>query len=159
MDLTTLRNRITRGEEYLLALENFRNREWRAIFADYDEGRLTVPEAMVLVHPRFYNVREASVGQSIRGDRNFANVAGREVSPCMADQIWLSSCRLQNTEDLQSDHWFPFSLGGPTVASNQLYLCAVHNYSKSSDVHLFPWEHGEPAWFRTQVERIQNMLT
>ena len=158
MDLTTLKNRIERGEEYLLALEEFRNREWSEIFADYKKGRLAAPQAMVLVHPDFYEEREAKVEQSIRGRRTFSSTTGRHVAACMSDQIWLSACPLDNPEVVHSDHLFPYSLGGPTIAANQLFLCPVHNRSKASDIHLFPWERGEPSWLATQVERIRNLL-
>ena len=158
MDLTTLKNRLERGEEYLLALEEFQSWGWSEILAEYNEGRLALPQAMVLVHPDFYKEREAEVGQSIRGHRSFSTTAGRHVAACMADRIWLSACPLENPEVVHSDHLFPYSLGGPTLAENQLFLCAVHNRSKASDIHLFPWERGEPNWLAIQVDRIRNLL-
>ena len=157
-DLPTLRIRIERGEEYLLALEEFRNCEWNEILAEYRQQRLTLPQAMVLVHPVFYKDREGKVAQSIRGDRNFSTSAGQQVATCMADQIWLSVCALESPEVVHSDHMFPYSLGGPTLAANQLFLCPVHNRSKAGDIHLFPWERGEPSWFTRQVDRIQSLL-
>ena len=158
MDLTTLKNRIERGEEYLLALEEFQSWKWSEILAEYRERRLALPKAMVLVHPAFYEDREARVGQSIRGPRSFPTTAGQHVAACMADQVWFSACPLKKPEVLHSDHLFPYSLGGPTLAENQLFLCPVHNRSKASDIHLFPWERGEPNWFATQVGRIRNLL-
>ncbi len=158
MDLTTLKNRIERGEEYLLALEESRSREWREILAEYDGGRLALPQAMALVHPDFYKERETEVGQSIRGPRRFSTTASRPVAGCMADRIWLSACPLENLYDVHADHLFPYSLGGPTLAENQLFLCPVHNRAKASDIHLFPWELGEPDWLRRQVDRIRNLL-
>ena len=158
INLTTLKNRIERGEEYLLALEEFRNCEWSEILVDYYEGRLALPQALVLVHPTFYEDREAKIGQSIRGPRSFSTTAGRHVAACMADQIWLSVCLLESPEVVHSDHLFPYSLGGPTLAANQLFLCPVHNRSKAGDIHLFPWERGEPTWLARQVGRIRNFL-
>ena len=158
MDLTTLRHRIERGEKYLLALEEFQSREWSDILADYRKGRLATPQAMVLVHPDFYKERENEVGERIRGPRNFSTTVGRHAAACMADKIWLSVCPLENPEDVHSDHLFPYSLGGPTLAANQLFLCPVHNRSKANDIHLFPWEQGEPSWLNIQINRIQNLL-
>lgn len=158
MNLLTLKNRIERGEEYLWALEKFQNWKWDEILAEYREGKLSLPQAMVLVHPDYYEDRENEVGQSIRGPRSFSARAGQHATDCMADQIWLSGCPLANHEVIHSDHIFPYSLGGPTVAENQLFLCPVHNRSKASDIHLFPWERGEPRWLATQVERIRNLL-
>ena len=157
-DLTTLKTRIERGEEYLLALEEFHSWKWSEILAEYCNRRLALPQAMVLVHPDFYEEREAKVGQSIRGARSFSASAGQHAAACMADQIWLSECPLKNPEVVHSDHLFPYSLGGPTIAANQLFLCPVHNCSKAGDIHLFPWERGEPSWLAIQVERIQNLL-
>ena len=158
MDLTTLKNRIEQGEEYLWALEQFQNRKWSEILAEYRNGRLSLPQAMVLVHPDYYEDREEAVGQSVRGPRSFLASVGQQVAHCMADQIWLVGCSLSSPEVIQSDHMFPYSLGGPTMAENQLFLCPAHNRSKASDIHLFPWERGEPRWLATQVERIRILL-
>ncbi|MDE2933016.1 MAG: hypothetical protein OXS47_03990, partial [Chloroflexota bacterium] len=116
------------------------------------------PQALVLVHPDFYAAREAEVGMSIRGSRSFSRTAGQHAAGCMADRIWLSACRLRSGSEVQADHLFPYSLGGPTLAANQLFLCGAHNGAKGSDVHLFPWEQGEPDWLATQVERISRLL-
>ena len=162
MDLATLKNRIERGEEYLLALEEARNLEWKDTLAEYDGGRLTLPQTMALVHPDFYRDREKQVGLevglSIRGPRRFSPTANRHVAVCMADRIWFSACPLENLEKVHVDHWFPYSLGGPTLADNQLFLCPAHNRVKASDIHLFPWELGEPRWLRRQVDRIRKLL-
>lgn len=157
-NLTTLKNRIERGEEYLLALEKFQSWKWSEILAEYRKRMLTVPEAMVLVHPDYYKDREARVGQSIRGPRSFSAIASQHAADCMANQIWLSACPLKNPDVVHSDHLFPYSLGGPTIAANRLLLCPVHNRSKAGDIHLFPWERGEPSWLTIQVERIGKLL-
>ena len=47
---------------------------------------------------------------------------------------------------MEYDYLFPFALGGPTIARNRVPLCREHNAIKGSDVHLFPWEQGEPPW-------------
>ena len=158
MGLTTLKYRIEQGEEYLLALEEFQSWKWSEFLAVYRERKLALPQAMVLVHPTFYEDRETNAGESIRGPRSFSTTAGQYAAACMADQIWLSACPLESPEDVHSDHLFPYSLGGPTLAQNQLFLCPVHNRSKANDIHLFPWERGEPSWLATQVERIRSLL-
>ncbi len=157
MNLEKLKIRIERGEQYLLALEEFRNWEWGEILAEYRDGRLALPQIMVLMHPDFYAVREAQVGMSIRGPRSFSTTAGQHAASCMADRIWLLTCPLRRSE-VQADHLFPYSLGGPTLAANQLFLCPAHNSAKGSDVHLFPWERGEPSWLAMQVEKIRKLL-
>ena len=158
MDLTTLKNRIKLGEEYLLALEEFRRWGWSEILAEYRRGRLALPQAMVLVHPFFFDDRNTKVQRFIQGPRSFSASAGRHVADCMANQVWFSACPLKNPEIIHSDHSFPYSLGGPTLAENQLFLCPVHNRCKANDIHLFPWERGEPSWLARQVERIEDLL-
>jgi hypothetical protein len=54
---------------------------------------------------------------------------------------------------MEIDHLFPYSLGGPTIAVNAIYLCRRHNLGKSVDIHLIPWEEGFP-W----VDGILNNL-
>ena len=138
MDVEKLSERIEQGERYFLALEEYRDRAWREILAEYRCGRLSLPQSMVLVHPDFYAEREAEVGMSIRGPRSFATTAGQYAAGCMADRIWLLACALRSRSAVQADHLFPYSLGGPTLAANQLFLCRAHNGAKGSDVHLFP---------------------
>ena len=158
LDLAPVKNRIERGEQYLLALERLRKCRWREVFGEYSERRLAMPEAMVLVHPTFYEHLGANARQSIQGTRRFPHTAGQNAAACMADQIWFASCPLENAEVAHSDHVFPYSLGGPTVAANQLFLCPVHNRAKAGDIHLFPWERGEPSWLAGQVDRICSFL-
>ena len=159
-NLSILWRRIGTGEEYLLALEEFRNRDWYELSLDYEEGRMSLPQSLALIHPDFYleREREASVLHQIRGPRTFSNSVGQHVAKCMADCIWLTQCPLKTPEGLHSDHVFPFSLGGPTISANQLFLCPVHNHSKTNDVHLFPWERGEPLWLPDQITRIRQLL-
>lgn len=159
IDIEILRKRIEHGEEYLLALEELLDSEWNEIFAAHSEGKLRLPQSMVLLHPSFYKERERETGiAAIRGTRRFTRDAGPGHTNCMADQIWLSSCPLEKPGALHSDHLFPYSLGGPTLAANQLFLCPVHNRSKTNDVHLFPWEKGEPSWLAEQVDRIRRLI-
>lgn len=158
LDLTTVKNRIERGERYLLALERLQKCKWSEILGEYSERRLVMPEAMVLVHPTFYEHLGANARKSIQGRRTFPDTAGQRAADCMADQIWLSACPLENLEVVHADHVFPYSLGGPTVAANQLFLCPVHNRAKAGDIHLFPWERDEPTWLASQVDRIRSFL-
>ena len=158
LDLAPVKNRMERGEQYLLALERLQNRRWSEVFGEYSERRLATPEVMVLVHPTFYEHLGADARQSIQGPRRFPHTADQRAKACMAEQIWFSACPLENAEDVHSDHVFPYSLGGPTVAANQLFLCPVHNRAKAGDIHLFPWERGEPSWLAGQVDRICRFL-
>ena len=158
IDPTTLKSRIERGEQYLLALERLQKCSWSEILAEYTERRLVMPEAMVLVHPAFYEHLGGYARESIQGPRTFATLAGQLVAACMADHIWLSVCPLENLETAHSDHVFPYSLGGPTIAANQLFLCPVHNRAKAGDIHLYPWERGEPSWLANQIDRIRSFL-
>ena len=156
-NLTTLEERIERGEEYLLALERFRDWEWRELREAYLAGRFSVPQAMTLIHPDFYRERERRTHWTIRGPRRFSSNAGQHAT-CMSGHIWLKRCSLGRPEIMQSDHLFPYSLGGPTIAANQLFLCPVHNRAKASDIHLFPWEEGAPSWLPDQIGKIGDLI-
>ena len=158
MDLTTLKNRIELGEEYLLALEKARNRSggihWRSMSED----------GLRCLKPWLWSTRISTR----TGKRKLTNLSAvragfrpRPVGPSQRAwriEIWLSACPLENQDVVHVDHLFPYSLGGPTLAANQLFLCPVHNRAKASDIHLFPWELGEPGWLRRQVERIRSLL-
>ena len=138
---------------YLQALARPRWSTWTEGKTMLDEGALTVPEAMALIHPAMWDV----VGQRqfVQGDRRFKMGPHQRQGACQAIRVWGYACDLPRDENLQLDHGFPYSLGGPTDPANCLILCALHNAMKGSDVHQFPWELGAPAWLNAVVTRIE----
>lgn len=150
--------RVQHAESYLVALEKYEAVAWSALYELYMARQLSVAEALVLVHPRYYEELEVSRGYSVRGDALFGRRVDRYDLPCDAEKVWGMPCQLRNYEALQFDHFFPRSLGGPTLAANRLALCPLHNRVKTNDVHFFAWDRGEPTWMASLVERICRLL-
>jgi hypothetical protein len=111
---------------------------------------------MALIHPEHYKHSEAAV--SIRGPRHFDVELVHSGVQCGAVRLWGFSCGVTVEGRVCGDHLFPYSMGGPTVATNKMLLCAVHNRMKSSDVHVFPWENGEPVWLSQVLIQVRKTL-
>jgi hypothetical protein len=90
----------------------------------------------------------------IQGPRSFEAAPLLEGAPCEAERIWGYRCDLPLEYARQQDHLFPYALGGPTEARNRLTLCSWHNQVKFVDIHLFPWEEGEPLWLDPLLDRL-----
>jgi len=116
---------------------------------------MPIVEAMTLLDPRWL---PAGVSQlEAQGSRTFPSLAIPDAA-CDAAVIWGYPCDLARMSRTQSDHLFPYALGGPTIAANRLRLCQVHNRVKGTDVHLFPWESGEPAFLSRHLERLARLI-
>ena len=78
---------------------------------------------------------------------------------CRSMLLWGYECPFEDINQLAADHCFPYSLGGPTLATNKIYLCKWHNQIKAGDIHIFPWELGEPQWLLPMIDRIKRLLS
>lgn len=150
--------RVGEGERYLVALEELETRRWEDLYHDYVKGSLSLPQKLALIHPRYYREREEACGFSVRGDSLFARNDDHYRMSCDAVRVWGVPCQLSRYESVQADHFFPHSLGGPTIPENRLSLCPLHNQLKTNDVHFFAWESGEPEWLARLLERIRRLL-
>ena len=92
--------------------------------------------------------------EELQGGRRFQGTEMARFDPCEAERLWGYPCDLEPDGRIEFDHAFPYSLGGPTVGANRLGLCPVHNAGKAGDIHLFPWEEGEPRWLAASLGRI-----
>ncbi len=108
-------------------------------------------DRLVLAHPGLRSEPRQELHQGRRGFE-FRGIGARKA--CAAERIWGIPCQLPDNGEMQADHLFPYALGGPTVAPNRLVLCATHNAGKAVDVHLFPWEEGEPRWLASLLGSI-----
>jgi hypothetical protein len=144
--------RIDLGRKYLEKLSQLPSRDWLQEYELYLANALSLPEALALAHPENYDLN--SLSNVIRGPRQFDPEIGRE--RCRAEVIWLYNCEVQASA---ADHVFPYSLGGPTVGSNKLLLCRRHNEMKANDIHLYPWEKGEPEWLTHCLRAIRRLKT
>jgi len=153
MDTQLLQQRILAAQSYYEALERSFEHPWLEQHEALLVGQLPLAEAMTLLHPQHYEARERT--EHLRGPRAFSEQVGTGGLRCAGVQVWGYEC--PNT-DLVADHWFPYGLGGPTISSNKLLLCRAHNTGKSSDVHFYVWERGEPEWLRVTLEKIAGVL-
>lgn len=144
--------RFERGHAYLRHLRAPNQPPWLESYGAYLRGELELVEAMTLIHPDW--LRRTVDRGLIFGDRTFGpTTAGH----CESARLWRYACDLRHTS-LHADHLFPHSHGGPTWAANRLTLCDVHNRIKGADVHLYPWEAGEPSWLPKLLERYAEFV-
>jgi hypothetical protein len=144
--------RTAQCRDYLAALEAIRFGNWQVLFDARMRQDLGLAATLALVHPDVYSHRDGA--EMVRGARIFAREAPRQ--KCGAVLCWGYEC--DRPADC-ADHLFPYSLGGPTVSANKLYLCWLHNQMKSNDAHCYPWERGEPSWLQSTLARIVNLRT
>lgn len=144
--------RIAAGARYLHLMNSadLRDGSWEGLYERHKGGELTIEESMVLINPRFYE--DSSLAHTVRGPRRFVSEAGLAGVSCQSKLIWGYACSLHG--QLAADHLWPFSLGGPTIATNKLYLCGRHNSIKTGDIHLYPWEQGMPMWLEFTLSII-----
>lgn len=145
----TMALRQRRVLDYLNGLERARGSTWFELEKESDEAT-----RLLLCHPGWVRpdidaVRALKLG-NFRGD-------SESDGPCGSGMVWGYECPLAD-EPLESDHLFPQSLGGPTLGTNHVYLCRVHNAWKSADLLAFPWELGVPAWQPEQAALVRDRL-
>jgi hypothetical protein len=143
--------RIESARQYVSALHTSFTFEWLDQYYQYQRGCLSTERAMALLHPGHYQAY-FSGSEDPRGKRTFPSAEFHDA--CQAQLVWRYPCPLTDQEPKVSDHIFPWSLGGPTVAQNRVMLCRWHNEVKAGDVHLFPWEEGVPRWVNRLIDRI-----
>jgi hypothetical protein len=146
---TTLELRQAHVIAYLRLLPDVRSRPWLAAL----EVAESLPERLLLLHPVW--LEGVTDAWKVQGPAGFGPI--KNPSRCKADLLWGYACPLAH-EPLQSDHVFPYSLGGPTTGMNRLALCAVHNGWKGADLVNFPWERGEPDWLGDQLQTIRRVF-
>lgn len=147
--------------EYLKALEKSFQVGWSETFTI---GEKTVFEKLALLHP--LHIKELDlpshqsvekIQESFQGPRRFSKPLGG--NSCQSALLWGYDCELKG--ELQQDHLFPYSLGGPTFQTNRIFLCNYHNMVKSSDIHCYPWDSidswTEP-WLDSQIDRLNREI-
>jgi 5-methylcytosine-specific restriction endonuclease McrA len=139
----------------LTDLERLRDVNWREAYCEYQYGRLTPYEALVICHPRYYNEASDAPISNIRGPRAFSSEDLLTGSKCRAVNIWGYECPFSTEVCLQADHIFPYAYGGPTESANKLYLCSEHNRLKGCDLHYFDWEQSRIVWLTQLLARIE----
>ena len=140
MEVSVLSKRLDSSERYFKLLGEAFQFGWNRLFDRYSAGALDLCESLVLVHPVWLEESGAvTPGRTLRGFPHRVPAYER----CASEVLWGYACPFESP--LESDHLFPWALGGPTTPANVLYLCRDHNRAKGHDIHLVPWE--DPARF------------
>lgn len=152
------RERVQATERYLRYLEESFSSNWwlhRDNWIDADDWLLR----LVLIHPdHFFDIEPSRDVCPVRGRRKFNSEPGISDKECGCKEIWGYNCPIHSGgQAMAADHLFPFSFGGPTLATNKVYLCSRHNSMKGSDLHCFPWESGEPSWLPALLGRAASL--
>jgi hypothetical protein len=155
MPRSLIESRIEYAFRYLKFDSEVKNFSWiESVETFNSSGANTLPELMVLIHPRYlsdYNLEN----RSVFGPDAFA--PARSGVKCRSKEIWGYECPFLNAK-IHIDHSFPRSRGGSTTSMNAMYLCEEHNLPKSSDIHLFPWENlpGKIDWVNPILETLTH---
>ena len=148
--------RINSAARYHDFLSKHLDADWfetlKSVEMDHKSG---IPEVLVLIHPRWHKELSFQSSSDPRGVGSFSAANSR--AKCRSKEIWGYVCPYENSS-IHIDHTFPFSRGGATINDNAMYLCREHNLSKSTDLHLVPWEtFMEKKWIRDQLKLFINM--
>ncbi len=122
-----------------------------------------LPEIMILIHPKFLIDNQ---GECIKDHVNFNQKSNfnsdiSKSNKCRYDLINPNneSCIFNKYADIrgkcEADHFWPHSLGGPSIAGNRIILCKYHNCSKSNSIVDVFW-NVYPSWLNSYLEKILN---
>jgi len=120
-----------------------------------------LPEIMPLIYPDFlYNQNGFFIGHMIGYNSTFntgINLSENcQFSSLQSDGI----CEFNNYKGIrgkcQADHFWPHSLGGPTIIENRVLLCKFHNVAKSNSVLISFWQT-YPNWINNYLQRMYNL--
>jgi HNH endonuclease len=156
--MSQISQRVAKAQEYLTILQASMQIDWPEFYtqAVTHENWLFRLAAVHPVHYKDYVWQESNQCK-IRGPRGMQMDGGVKVQGCQCRLIWGYDCKLTQTR-FEADHLFPYAFGGPSLGQNKVVLCSLHNQAKGSDVHLFPWELGEPVWLGGVLDRIKIQL-
>ena len=156
MNKVNFESRVSAAERYHTFLSNSKNLPWLALYKECEgNSNFGLPESMVLLHPNWHSELQISKVNDPRGHASFPSASGN--AKCRSIEIWGYECPYIGSE-IHIDHTFPFSRGGSTKSDNAMYLCKEHNLSKSTDLHMIPWEtFNTKNWIREEIGYLINM--
>ena len=130
--------RINAASRYHYYLSRNSDSTWLDVLSSIEQDEEAgIPEVMVLLHPRWHTELGFQTASDPRGLDSFPSASPR--AKCRADELWGYQCPYRDIK-IHIDHTFPFARGGATKDDNAMHLCKEHNLSKSTDLHLVPWE-------------------
>ena len=132
------------------------NSTWLEVLEEIETNNdMGIPEVLVLLHPRWHAELQFTSTSDPRGVTSFSGAAIR--AKCRSQELWGYECPY-NGSKIHIDHTFPFARGGATKDDNAMYLCKEHNLSKSTDLHLVPWEtFSQKIWTRDELNVFLGM--
>lgn len=156
--MSLIGTRINKAKHYLSVLEDSLQVSWNEFYTVSKDHKDWVYR-LAAVHPQHYleHIPAFKAACPIRGLRSMPIDAGAADRGCRCSLIWGYPCHLHRPQ-LVADHLFPYSFGGPSCGENKIFLCGLHNSVKGSDIHMFPWERGEPAWLPALLERLKHTI-
>lgn len=148
---SALRVRSSMTLAYLESIEEARHSTWEQFAVGYGGN---VARDLVLLHPAWFG----GLAHSPAGLALSRFTGEYRSGQCACERLWGYGCPIREVP-IESDHLFPRSLGGPAIASNQVWLCRIHNAWKAADLTLFPWEEGRPAWLENQYRLVRTTVS
>lgn len=149
------------AEAYLLSLQTVLSQNW---LDTYQKKELDIYEKLSLLHPDHidsldlpYSQKKSEIQSLVQGPRQFKPHHIKQ--SCDSRKLWGYSCKLD--QPLEQDHLFPYSLGGPTISTNRIFLCKYHNMVKSCDIHILPWNdinNWIPLWVDNQLNKLYKEI-
>jgi hypothetical protein len=130
-------------------------------YSDSRERISALPEILALVHPDFFQSRAGDIIKALLVPPWVPGPAWRCSPPslqrCESGRIFGYTCPFEDgperTNDLQADHVWPRSLGGPAIPENRVWLCGFHNRMKGYDIYHFEW-NVFPSWLAGLVKSL-----
>lgn len=151
-------SRVEVAKRYLEEHHKMLDTSWPSLYRKYKKGELSKVQEFSLINPDHF--RELVNVRDVLGNRSFNQDLVIESIDCQSRKMWGYDCNVQERSHvgMNADHLFPYSLGGPTLGGNKIYLCSVHNEMKGNDIHLYPWEAPTPEWLQQIISSIHHFL-
>jgi hypothetical protein len=155
--------------EHLAAINScdfkFKNDYWINQFLSLSKELSNIrylPNLMPLIYPDFlYGHHGNYLGDLLQFNANGFNQGINLSDHCQFDFIVKdASCEFNNYKSIrgkcQADHFWPHSLGGPTILENRVLLCKFHNLAKSNSILDSFWKE-YPCWLDDYLTRMYHL--
>lgn len=121
----------------------------------------------VLAHPDFmFDRKGRNIRKLLDRTRSQITIEREKKGRCRIDLLIGMECPFNEFPsirgDLQGDHLWPYSLGGPSNsrndrAVNRILLCPNCNRSKSSGIIMYNWKI--PPWLENRLREISEIFS
>lgn len=121
-----------------------------------------LPFIMTLIYPLFlYNSDGEWLGELTKFDEKGFTNGVTMADRCQYNQIQKNgNCQFNNYDNIrgkcQSDHFWPHSLGGPSILGNRIILCKFHNLAKSNSIIEIFWLV-YPTWINDHLKMLYKL--